>query len=129
MTQTATCYIIDDSEIDVFMLERIIAQSETICQFKKFNNGQAAHQALRASAEIKHELPLLIILDLNMPICDGWQFLDAVRDIPKIEESRIIVVSSTNDPAEQERVRRDPLVEAFIEKPISAERLNDYLFT
>lgn len=129
MNSTPTCYIIDDSEIDVYMLERVLADSGSLCRFEKFSNGKDALQALQATAVFDGFLPKLILLDLNMPICDGWEFLSSAQSIPGIEKCRIVVVSSTIDPAEQDRARRHPLVTNFITKPVTTDCLNDVLYT
>lgn len=129
MHLTPTCYIIDDSEIDVFMLERVLKNTESVCHFEKFTNGKDALKALQESAVHKAALPKLILLDLNMPICDGWEFLDAAQSIPGIKKCRIVVVSSTIDLAEQDRARRHPLVTDFIAKPVTTDCLNDVLYT
>lgn len=129
MNSTPTCYIIDDSEIDVYMLERVLADADSLCRIEKFSNGKDALQALQATAVFDGFLPKLILLDLNMPICDGWEFLSSAQSIPGIEKCRIVVVSSTIDPAEQDRARRHPLVTNFITKPVTTDCHNDVLCT
>lgn len=127
MNLTSTCYIIDDNEIDVFMLERALESIESQCLFEKFSNGRDALEALHASVRRQTALPKYVLLDLNMPICDGWEFLEAAQSVPDIQNCRIIIVSSTNNDAEQDRARRHPLVSDFIAKPVTSEGLSEVL--
>jgi CheY-like chemotaxis protein len=64
-------------------------------------NGQAALALLARGAE-----PGLIILDLRMPVMDGWAFLEACRDRP-VRLKRTVVASSLARPGELARIRAD----------------------
>jgi CheY-like chemotaxis protein len=76
------------------------------------SNGQEALDLLRASGTP----PALIILDLFMPVMDGWQFLAEMKSDPKLSRSRIpvIIVTALNAKVE---------ADAIIRKPIDLERL------
>jgi CheY-like chemotaxis protein len=72
-------------------------------------NGQQALIKLQES-----ELPRLILLDLMMPVMDGWQFQKELRDVPNLARLPVIVISAS-------KFSREPLnAAAFIPKPLDA---------
>ena len=72
-------------------------------------NGQQALVKLQ-----ERELPQLILLDLMMPVMDGWQFQKELRDVPSLARLPVIVISAS-------KFSREPLnAAAFIPKPLDA---------
>jgi len=72
-------------------------------------NGQQALGKLQ-----EQELPQLILLDLMMPVMDGWQFQKELRDVPSLARLPVIVISAS-------KFSREPLnAAAFIPKPLDA---------
>ncbi|HVL69348.1 MAG TPA: response regulator [Vicinamibacterales bacterium] len=76
-------------------------------------NGREALAKLRAG-----ERPCLILLDLMMPVMDGWEFRDALQQEPELRHVPVVVVSA----ATAELVRKAP-AEAYLPKPIDMEQL------
>ncbi len=81
-------------------------------------NGQEALDWLK----MQTALPCMILLDLRMPVMDGWDFLRTVRLAPKWNDIAIIVVSAT-----VERDAPHPVLpaKAFWSKPLGAEQIGD----
>nr|WP_321222116.1 response regulator [uncultured Psychroserpens sp.] len=68
-------------------------------------------------------LPDIILLDINMPIMDGWQFLD---EFVKIESHKLItiyIVSSSIDPQDIKRAKKYQNISNYIVKPITIKKL------
>lgn len=74
-----------------------------------------------------HNMPDLMLLDLNMPVMNGWQFLDALQEIDRdfANQQKIIVLSSSINPKDKEDVRNYPNVIFFQSKPLSEEVFAD----
>ena len=80
------------------------------------SNGQEALDWLRAQAD----LPCIILLDLRMPVTDGWDFLRAVHTVPKWGGIPIIVVSATID---QHGLQPVLPAKAFWSKPLDQDKM------
>jgi len=81
-------------------------------------NGQEALEWLA----VQTELPCLILLDLRMPVMDGWDFIRAVRLVPKWEGISFIVVSAT---VEHDAPKPVLPAKTFWCKPLGAEQIGD----
>ena len=69
--------------------------------------------------------PQLIFLDLNMPVMNGWEFLESfiTTEYSDYHDTKIIILSSTIDPQDLEKSKKYPMVIDFLSKPISKEML------
>jgi len=84
-----------------------------------FKNGKEAIEFFKDS----ESLPDLILLDLNMPIMNGWEFLEEFNPINKElgKEPSLYVVSSSIDPVDSEKAKSIECVRDYISKPISMQ--------
>lgn len=110
--------LIDDSEIDLFIHRRFLE----LCHFsKELITYRSAESALEWLKDLNGEpAPELIFLDLNMPVVDGFSFLNHFSTLPeKIRDrSRIVVLTSSASATDREQVFRCPNVIKMITKPI-----------
>ena len=110
--------IIDDDEI-VLLVERHILQR---CGFKyetlPFKSGEAALNFLKE--EDKNQ-KFLILLDINMPVMNGWNFLLKMEALERSENIFVIMVTSSIDRYDKEMAKKYKTVIGFIEKPITTE--------
>ena len=73
--------IIDDDEIYQFTLTRIINHNKRAERVITFSDGEKAIQYLADNKAINENIPDIIFLDLNMPIMDGWQFMEEYASV------------------------------------------------
>lgn len=122
---------VDDDGITLMLCKKVIAKAEFASQIETSNNGEEALQYfenLKKEKEANNIVsePQLIFLDLNMPIMNGWEFLDifSKSDYYTIfPEVKVIVLSSTIDPRDIEKAKQYPMVLNFLSKPITIEML------
>ncbi len=92
-----------------------------------FNNGRDALENFKAIISVNEKLPDVILLDLNMPVMDGWQFLDEFVKIPTPQQILIYIVTSSIDPDDVNRTKIYDLVTNYIVKPITIDVLKGIL--
>ena len=115
--------IIDDDSIYLMLVNRIIATSKLSDDVIEFGNGKDAFDALRQMHLFGDKLPDIILLDLNMPIWDGWDFLDEFSGLKLPEYPEVYIITSSTDSMEREKALSYPMVKGFISKPINVEAL------
>jgi len=120
-------YIIDDDHIFTFITERMITSNHYSEKVNVFSNGEDAINQIKYNLENDGELPDVIILDLNMPIMDGWEFLEHFNELDIQKRITIYIVSSSIDIQDIERVREYEKVSNYLIKPITAEKLVDLI--
>ncbi len=119
---------IDDDPITLMLCKKVITKasfSDTIITAK---NGEEALEYFDSILDKQEEniLPQLIFLDLNMPVMDGWEFLDnfSTDKYSKVNSTKIVVLSSTIDPEDLEKSKKYPMVIDFLSKPITINTLS-----
>lgn len=117
-------YIIDDDKMSVKLMSILISKNKFCEEVHSFYNGQFALDKLKQNCIENKNLPDAILLDLNMPVMDGWQFLDEFVLLPIKKEISIFIITSSIDPFDIEMAKKYSVVKDYIMKPITAEKLN-----
>lgn len=121
--------IIDDDAIFIYGTKKIMEKIDFSDEIIVFNNGQEAMEGLKLLAAQGKELPNVIFLDINMPIMDGWEFLEDFVKIPNNNRQNvtIYIISSSIDPLDIQKVQLYGLVNNYILKPIRIVDLENVL--
>ncbi len=130
MKKINTICVIDDDEIYTFTIKRIIAKAGIAEKSIFFKNGKAALDFFIENARNTDELPELILLDINMPVLDGWQFMDRfVKLAPRINKNiAIYIVSSSDDREDYDKAKAISEITDFAVKPINVETLQNMVY-
>jgi len=120
-----TICIIDDDPIFIFGTKILLKNNEFCDTILVSNNGQEGVECLESFLEENKKLPELIFLDLNMPVLDGWGFLDAFNESFKDLNIKIYILSSSIDSRDLERSKEYSLVKDFIAKPLTDKIITD----
>ena len=118
-TKTATSVLVVDDEPQVVWMLRFSLEAEGY-ETLSARDGEAA------LAEVREHHPRLMLLDVMMPIMDGWTVLEHLQAMPAEERPKVIVVSaraSIRDKAKALELGAD----AFVAKPFSVDDLLDKL--
>jgi CheY-like chemotaxis protein len=118
-------WIVDDDAIYHLLMKHLLKLNFPTVETKDFRDGKSALSAISDSAGSP---PDIIMLDLNMPNMDGWDFLDKYSKLPNISLStRIYIVTSSLDRLDVNRASANPHVTDFVTKPVVKETLAQIL--
>jgi CheY-like chemotaxis protein len=115
--------LIDDNKIDLFIHRELIKK---LVVAKELLQHTFASDALTYLKENKADKwPDIIVLDIYMPVVNGFEFLIEFEKLPKASRAKckLILVSATLDYEDVKKARANPNVSAFIEKPVSSDKL------
>mgnify|MGYP001793563574 CR=1 FL=1 len=131
MTASKNLRNVDDDEFFVFLTKKAIEKIHFFDKILVFENGLDSINYLKENIETQDLFPQIILLDLSMPIMDGWQFLDQFNLLaPEIKKKlEIYVVSSSISPEDIKTVKSFSAVSDFIVKPISMDKLLEMIKT
>ena len=121
--------IIDDDPIHQYGMKILMKKVDFSNEVMVFHNGQEAIDAILDLLNLGETLPSVIFLDLNMPIKDGWGFLDDFVKIPhhNREQVTIYVVSSSISSSDRIKAGQYEIVSNYIVKPVEEYQLREIL--
>ncbi len=122
-------FIIDDDSIISFLAKKTIDASNVSSKIKDFKEGSDALAFLKEFCDVAEELPDIILLDISMPIMDGWHFLEEYALLmPKMsKKNNLYMFSSSISQIDIERAKNNPLVKDYIFKPLQKQRFLEML--
>jgi CheY-like chemotaxis protein len=127
MKTLQTVLIVEDDPIAAMIVGKKVNAHPRIRQSRTCANGELALSDLKAALADGGALPDLILLDINMPVMDGWQFLAALAALPKPREVPVVMLTSSIDAEDMARARTFPAVRGFFSKPLSTPMLDQVL--
>ncbi len=117
--------LIDDDAITNMINTKIIKMNFSF-DVHDYSNAQVALDQLKQwSYSFSEKLPFIIFLDINMPIMDGWEFLNEFQKLPVEvhQKSKIYMLSSSIDVEDIEKAKTYHVVSDFVSKPLTSEKL------
>ncbi len=119
--------IIDDDSMYVNLIKKIIEAKNLCNNLMVFQNGKDALDYFEVILNNldKKSIPEIIFLDLNMPVMDGWEFLENFTRIKnKLEKTiTLYIVSSSINPVDVEKAKGINSVKDYLVKPVTIEDL------
>lgn len=98
--------IIDDDPITVFGIRKMLGLAVECSEISSYANGKLALDGIQEIYRATEKVPDVIFLDINMPIMDGWQFLEEFIALPLNQKVRINIVTSSIDPLDLQNYER-----------------------
>ena len=123
MKQLDTILLIDDDPATNFLHKLIIKKQGVAKQIICLQNAEVALEYLEDNAKKGLHYPELILLDINMPGMDGWEFIEVYNEMVKDEEhGKIVIMLTTSaDPMDVIKAENENIISEFMNKPLSAE--------
>lgn len=117
--------LVDDNDTDNFIHKRVIELLGFSKHVEVCNSGRGALNYLKSHAHIPDMIPDLVFLDINMPVVDGFVFLHEFACLSHTvqQKTRIIILSSSDNKRDIDKITSNPFVAKFIIKPLTEEAL------
>ncbi len=119
--------LVDDDRATNFLNKRLLDKMGVANHIKIARNGIEAMDYLVSASEGQRDFPMpdLIFLDINMPLVNGWEFLERYDSMPEDFKSHITVLMLTTSLRQDdlERAEKAPSVKGFIHKPLTESEI------
>jgi len=120
---------IDDDKATNFINKYVAKSSDRIDSIFLLPSGFEAINFLKECMVDPTKKPDLIFLDINMPAMNGWEFLQAFYKLDEalVNNTKIIILSSSDDPQDLNKFKEDSRLLDFLRKPFNSKALNSVL--
>ncbi|MGI8951372.1 MAG: response regulator [Chitinophagaceae bacterium] len=121
--------IIDDDRIYQFAAKKTIEATRLAKKITVFSNGEEAIEYLKSIANDLNQIPDIIFLDINMPVMNGWEFLEAYKTMQFLQKKliNIYVVSSSVSDYDIVRSKEFSAVSGYVIKPVCKDKFLELL--
>ncbi|MEM9561955.1 MAG: response regulator [Actinomycetota bacterium] len=122
MTADVSVLVVDDDDVAVFLTERALRSSDRISDIWFAKDGVEALGIIESGRR-----PSALLLDINMPRMDGFEFLAAYAELPADVRAGAVVAMLTTSILEHDRRRADEtgLIIAYLTKPVTADDVGE----
>lgn len=124
--------IVDDDIVVKILMVKILRNIGFEGEIRQFENGEKALQEIQnLDRGLAQNGINLILLDINMPVMDGWEFLNGIISFPESWKKNqfIAMITSSIDSTDKKKATGFTEVRDFIQKPISIKLLKDFLIS
>lgn len=125
MAQYKTVMLVDDNEIDNLINQEMIRSTNFAKNILVFLTGQEALAFLKENEHDNNLLPEIIFLDINMPVMNGFQFLEVFDGLSETVQGKckIIMLSSSISPKDIDQAASSRYVRKYLNKPLNERYL------
>jgi CheY-like chemotaxis protein len=128
MNKLNSVLLVDDDVINNFINDRLIRKAEIANDLHISTNGQEAITHLKTRLEKQESCHELIFLDINMPVMDGFEFVDAFKKLNFSNQDQVVIVmlTTSSNPKDLEKVKALG-IGGYINKPLTQEQIKDVI--
>ncbi|MCU0351519.1 MAG: response regulator [Flavobacterium sp.] len=118
--------IIDDDKITHFILSKMFLRNSFFSKPIAFLSALEALDFLTKS-NVADDSYYLIFLDINMPVMNGWEFLEKLKSTLPVNPTYVAVISSSTDESDIQKAFDNPHVISYLTKPVSNQSLEELI--
>jgi len=125
MRKFKSVLLVDDDPTINFVHKLFLTEWEVTDQIYTAANGQEALDFLEQSDDFGQEPPSMILLDINMPVMNGFEFLEAYESLPESKKASVIMAMLTTSLHEKDREKASQFIslDSYMSKPLEKEQL------
>lgn len=125
MKQVKCIMLVDDNEIDNLLAQRIIELNEISQSIILARNGIDALRKINEYFSAYTRLPDLIIVDLHMPLMNGFELIEKIKSLPSYSESKtaIVLITASLDDEKDKDILKSLSILGYMQKPFDKEEL------
>lgn len=129
LNKKKTVLLIDDNEVDLKINSKIIEISKLFEEIILCQSAEAGLTYIHQNLGNEGQLPDFILLDIQMPEMDGFDFLERYKKLPLqfTDKCLVAILSSTLDFGDIQRAQANPFVIKLLKKPLFPKELKDLL--
>lgn len=124
MVRFDAVFLVDDDPINNLINRRLLGKTGISDRIEEFLGGE---DALEKINELNAEDSLIIFLDINMPVLNGWEFLNKYLEQFPGRSDKIIILSSSIDFQDRQKANEYSIVSGFLEKPLTIDKIHSQL--
>ncbi len=128
-TRNEKVMLIDDNDIDLKINSKVIALSKLFDDIIICKSGAEGLSYIKKHINQPHLLPQFILLDIQMPEMDGFEFLELYKNLPLsfLNSCKLAILSSTLDFGDIKKAEANPYVVRLLKKPLYPNELEEVL--
>ena len=129
MNKINTFCIVDDDDIFKFTTSVLLKKTDLVNKIIVFSNGLKAINFLKDEMGNKENIPDVLFLDINMPVMDGWEFLEEYLLIKPMMPKTVVIymVSSSVDEKDILKAKSISALSGYLVKPISSQNIMEVI--
>ncbi|SDR79121.1 Response regulator receiver domain-containing protein [Gillisia sp. Hel1_33_143] len=114
-------FLIDDDPIFQFITDKTLKRINPQVVVEKYADGEEGINCIKSRLSNTAMLPDVVLLDINMPFMNGWQFLKEYNNLSKdIDKNiQIYMLTSSDDPEDVEKAKKFSELSGYLIKPIT----------
>ena len=119
--------VIDDDEVFQLIIRKQIEMKNIDCEMMNFFNGQEASDFFKSLEPGSEKTPDLVMLDVNMPVKDGWGFLEDYAQVSSDVKGKVklYMVTSSVIQSDIDRAESNADIVGFVSKPLTNDKLEE----
>jgi CheY-like chemotaxis protein len=116
--------LVDDDPINNLINKRLITKLDLSDKVEEYLDAEKAIERIK---NLKVKDKVLILLDINMPVMNGWDFLNSYTEKFSDRKDKIVMLSSSIEAQDRQRAFSFDVVDGFLEKPLTPEKMKSIL--
>jgi len=124
-----TILIVDDDPIVRMIIQKMILNMDNSVNCQQCDNGEVGLSVLETLRNVTDAI--VILLDINMPVLNGWEFLDSLQKInlSSFAKFQLYILTSSTDESDKLKAQSYQVIKKFYQKPLSKQDIEEILNT